>query len=228
SKLKAKLKQSDSGNNNAIKSSSSCSVGSVGGGSARPPAPPPRPLNVTISETNKANEFNESIATTKANNSPNTDDNHSSEYYVYQNDTKSLATDDKPLDALALPLVDTNVTQFDDKHGPNQRRDVSLDKCLNGNKKVSKTSYRIKNNLLRNTVNIGAHHEYMNMSPSDTESAKRDPLIDYDLVPSGIPVPINSLRATKKHALPKHSLKVVPEYEYDYDIPKCSQLGAKS
>lgn len=63
-------------------------------------------------------------------------------------------------------------------------------------------------------------HEYVNLSSKSERSSpavKRDPLIDYDLVPSGIPVAINSLRA-------KAILTTRPPEpdlcDNDYDIPK--------
>ena len=67
-----------------------------------------------------------------------------------------------------------------------------------------------------------ATHQYVNLSskgePSSPLLAKRDPLMDYDLVPSGIPVPINALRA--KAILTTKPPKHFKPYEYDYDIPK--------
>ena len=67
---------------------------------------------------------------------------------------------------------------------------------------------------------------YMNMNSLRNESpdmAKRDPLIDYDLVPSGIPMPINALRA--KAILSVKPLRNSPEFEYDYDIPKVPKMS---
>jgi len=49
-----------------------------------------------------------------------------------------------------------------------------------------------------------------------TVMTKRDPLIDYDLVPSGIPVPIGLLRG--RVSFPIDSLR--KQAEDDYDIPR--------
>lgn len=52
------------------------------------------------------------------------------------------------------------------------------------------------------------------------EIAKRDPLTDYDLVPSGIPIPIGSLKG--RVSFPINLLR--KQAEADYDIPKFSQI----
>ncbi|CAG2111120.1 unnamed protein product, partial [Medioppia subpectinata] len=199
----------------------------------------PSKVNIKNSSNNNDNYINNSS-------------NHS-EYYVFESvDNKSADNDDddyhynnnknnndskngKQLDNKLVSDETHNATQFvaNEKDLSNERND----KCLNGvkvsAKRATKTCYRIKNNRLRDTVVSCANdsHEYENMSaglggagsPSSL-IGKRDPLIDYDLVPSGIPVPINSLRLTKKGTSGKRTvLKPVPECEYDYDIPKCSQ-----
>ncbi len=67
------------------------------------------------------------------------------------------------------------------------------------------------------------NHQYVNMISSRIESTvmgKRDPLTDYDLVPSGIPIPIGLLKG--KVSFPIHSLR--KQAEDDYDIPRSSQI----
>ncbi|XP_054168322.1 uncharacterized protein LOC128965618 [Oppia nitens] len=161
-----------------------------------------KPLNLSITETTKTNKFNESFDYKKTN---NTDQNV---YYVYQSDTKCL---NKELMSSSAP----NVKQFEHK--------LSSKDCQRSQSMITSKPNRIRNIYYQRVVFTP---EYINMSSTEmtktTVISKKDPLIDYDLVPSGIPVPINSLRA--KHLKTKNIRSLVMDDDHEYDIPKKTQL----